>query len=129
MIAPRHLLRLRRRFNVAATLVVAAIATFGLQGCQQDASDERKVDITRATVSKMAFEGYPAWGLRPSNTGKCPTAEQLGEYMSVAPKDAWGEALIIRCKDLPPGAMGIAVMSKGADKKPDTADDVKSWDL
>jgi len=90
---------------------------------------ESKVDITRAAVRKMAFEVYPQWSSRPSNTGKCPTAEQLGEYMATAhPKDAWGEEFIIKCTDLPPGAMGIAVMSKGEDKKADTGDDVKSWD-
>ena len=88
---------------------------------------EGKVDIARAGAKKLAFESYPQWSSRPANTGKCPTAAQLAEYGG-APKDPWGEEYVIKCTDLPPGAVGIAVSSKGEDKSPDTGDDIKSWD-
>ena len=73
---------------------------------------EGKVDIARAGAKKLAFESYPQWSSRPANTGKCPTAAQLAEYGG-APKDPWGEEYVIKCTDLPPGAVGIAVSSHG----------------
>lgn len=90
---------------------------------------ESKVEIARSTVKKMAFEAYSQWVSRPGNSGKCPTPENLGEYMATAhPKDPWGQEYIIKCGDLPAGAVGVAVMSKGADQKEGSDDDIKSWD-
>ena len=90
---------------------------------------ESKTDIARATVKKMAFEAYSQWVSRPGNAGKCPTPANLGEYMATAnPKDPWGEEYVIKCSDLPAGAVGIAVLSKGEDKREGTGDDIKSWD-
>jgi prepilin-type N-terminal cleavage/methylation domain-containing protein len=87
---------------------------------------EGKVDIARAGVKKLAFESYPQWASRPANTGKCPTVAQLAEYGGT-PKDPFGEEYVIKCNDLPAGAVGIAVFSKGEDKREGTGDDVKSW--
>jgi prepilin-type N-terminal cleavage/methylation domain-containing protein len=86
-----------------------------------------KEDIALTGVKKLAFESYPQWATRPANNGKCPTVAQLAEYGGSA-KDPFGEDYVIKCNDLPAGAVGIAVLSKGADKREGTGDDIKSWD-
>lgn len=44
-------------------------------------------------------------------------------------KDPFGNPYVIKCGgDLPAGASGIAVMSKGEDGKEGTSDDLKSWE-
>ena len=53
--------------------------------------------------------------------------QQLAEIGGTT-KDPWGEDYIIKCNDLPAGAVGIAVMSKGEDKREGTGDDIKSWE-
>ncbi len=88
---------------------------------------EGKGDIARAGVKKLAYESYPQWASRPANTGKCPTVQQLAEYGGSV-KDPFGEEYVIKCNDLPAGAVGIAVLSKGEDKREGTGDDIKSWD-
>ncbi len=86
-----------------------------------------KDDIARAGAKKLAFESYPQWVMLSGNKGKCPTAAQLSEVGGAA-KDPWDEEYVIKCTDLPAGAVGVAVFSKGEDKKADSADDLKSWD-
>ena len=88
---------------------------------------EGKGDIARAGVKKLAYESYPQWASRPANTGKCPTVQQLAEYGGSV-KDPFGEEYVIKCNDLPAGPVGIAVLSKGEDKREGTGDDIKSWD-
>jgi prepilin-type N-terminal cleavage/methylation domain-containing protein len=86
-----------------------------------------KEDIARAGTRKLANESYPQWVSRPANTGKCPTVQQLAEYGGSV-KDPFGQDYVVKCTDLPPGAIGIAVISKGADQREGTDDDLKSWD-
>ena len=78
-------------------------------------------------MKKLAYESYPQWASRPDNAGKCPTIEPLAEYGGSI-KDPFGEHYVIKCHDLPAGAVGIAVLSKGADKREGTGDDIKSWE-
>ena len=86
-----------------------------------------KEDIARSGVKKLAYESYPQWVSRPANNGKCPTVQQLAEYGGSV-KDPFGEEYVIKCNDLPVGAKGIAVLSKGEDKREGTPDDLKSWE-
>ena len=86
-----------------------------------------KEDIARTGVKKLAYESYPQFALIAANSGKCPTVQQLAE-IGGATKDPWGEDYVIKCNDLPAGAVGIAVLSKGEDKREGTGDDIKSWD-
>jgi prepilin-type N-terminal cleavage/methylation domain-containing protein len=86
-----------------------------------------KEDIAVAGAKKLANEAYGMWVSRPINTGKCPTAQQLAEVAGAA-KDPWGEEYVVKCTDLPPTVVGVAIYSKGPDKKPDTGDDLKSWE-
>lgn len=94
------------------------------------AFQESKGEVARNIVRKLANEAYPQWAMKPSNSGKCPSLADLSEYMnSKDTKDPWGQEYVIKCgSDLPAGAMGIAVMSKGDDQKEGTGDDIKSWE-
>ncbi|HVR64026.1 MAG TPA: type II secretion system protein GspG [Polyangia bacterium] len=59
---------------------------------------------------------------------RCPTAEDLlaEQYVTQSPRDAWGTAIVIKCPgDHEPDPADA--ISWGPDKKPDTADDIKSW--
>jgi hypothetical protein len=85
---------------------------------------EEKSDFARAGVKKLAYESYPQWA---SQHAACPTGKQLAEYGGSV-KDPWGEEYVIKCCDLPTGAVGIAVLSRGEDKREGTADDIKSWE-
>jgi len=86
-----------------------------------------KEDIARSGVKKLAYESYPQWVSRPANNGKCPTIAQLAEYGG-STKDPWGQEYVIKCNNLPAGAKGIAVSSKGEDTSEGTGDDIKSWE-
>lgn len=109
---------------IIALVMVLLVGRFAFKALQ-----DSKSDITKATVRKLANEAYPLWSMRPGNSGKCPTLENLSEYMNnKVAKDPWGEEYIIKCSDLPAGALGIAVLSKGEDKNEGTGDDIKSWE-
>ena len=59
---------------------------------------------------------------------RCPTVEDLvtEQYLRREPRDPWGTSIVVRC----PGEHEpdpADVVSHGPDKKPDTADDIKSW--
>ena len=88
---------------------------------------ESRTDIAKAQAKKIASEFFGQWAARPANAGKCPSAAELAEYGNV--KDPWGEEFMFRCTDLPPGAAGIAVWSKGDNKKDEQGegDDLASW--
>lgn len=91
---------------------------------------QSKGEVAKNIVRKLANEAYPQWAMKPSNNGKCPTLVDLSEYMnSKDTKDPWGEEYIVKCGgDLPAGATGIAIVSKGDDRKEGTGDDIKSWE-
>ncbi|HVK71833.1 MAG TPA: prepilin-type N-terminal cleavage/methylation domain-containing protein [Kofleriaceae bacterium] len=90
---------------------------------------QSRTEIAHSTTRKLANEAYPQYALKPSNAGKCPTLAELGEYANGNIKDPWGEEYQFRCTDLPPGASGIAVWSKGENKKDEQGegDDLASW--
>jgi len=127
MIAPRHTTRFRRRFTVAAALWAGLLTTCAVGAehlLTSSCACASKVEITDAAIKKMSFEVYPQWRMQPGNASKCPTAEQLGEYMATAhPKDAWGQDFIISCS---PVVGGIVVRSLGPDKRFGTHDDIVS---
>lgn len=92
---------------------------------------ERDEEIALTTARKLAYEGYPQWAMRPGNAGRCPTFADLAVYFDDPPdaNDPWGNPYVITCgADLPAGAYGIAVFSRGADGREGTADDQRSWE-
>jgi general secretion pathway protein G len=130
----RSAARLQRGMTLLEIMIVLAIIALvmgflvGPAVMKQFASS--KVDVARATVKKYAFEAYTQWSMR--NSGKqCPDdLAELNEYMNNKDiKDPWGQDYQKLCGDqLPAGAKGMAVFSMGEDGKPNTADDVKSWE-
>jgi general secretion pathway protein G len=62
--------------------------------------------------------------------GSCPTLEQLQAHQLLRkpPRDAWGTPIVLRCPS-EHGQDPVDVVSWGPDKKPDTGDDINSWQL
>ena len=91
---------------------------------------ESKVDIAKLTVQKFANEAFPQWSRAHPDKGCPDKIEDLSEYMDKKDtKDPWGTDYQMLCgANLPPGARGLAVFSAGPDQKPNTADDIKSWE-
>jgi prepilin-type N-terminal cleavage/methylation domain-containing protein len=89
---------------------------------------ESKIDIAKNGVKILANSSYGMWVSRPANNGKCPTIQQLAE-IGGSVKDPWDQEYVIKCDNLPAGAIGIAVISKGEDKSEGTGDDINSWEL
>jgi hypothetical protein len=103
--------------------------------CNEKSEDEvrrqladSKLDLAKAQVKKLAYEGYGIWISRPANTGKCPTVAQLAEIAGIGTVDPWGAELTVQCDGLPPDARGFGVFSRGPDGKDGTKDDLRSWD-
>ena len=91
---------------------------------------ESKIDTTRLKLKKYAFEAYPSWSTSHPDK-QCPDKiSDLNEYMNNEDSnDSWGHPIQLFCgQTLPPGAKGIGVASFGEDGKPDTPDDLKSWE-
>lgn len=110
------------RAAIAAALVLAL-------GCQEGDGDssrvrDAKIAHTQRQAAQLAYEAYPMWAVRVANADRCPTMADLREFVSRAPVDPWGRPLRLRCDDLPPGAVGVAIWSLGPDGKDRTADDI-----
>lgn len=92
---------------------------------------EAKTDTARAILKQFAYEAYPRWSAANPSTG-CPSnLDELLKYMNKQDvKDPWGNQLVMYCGDnLPEGIKGgFGVASNGPDGKPNTEDDIKSWD-
>jgi len=97
---------------------------------------ESKVDLTKLQVKEYADSAYLMW--QKNNPSKaCPASlGDLNEYTNRKMKDgkpdisdSWGNDMVMMCgQNLPPGARGLAVYSVGEDGKPNTSDDIKSWE-
>lgn len=118
------------------TRCLALIVVMAAGGCGKDEAGsgggggEAKGELARVMARKLANEAYPQWSLRAASPGGCPATADLAEYVAQRPdfKDPWGRPYVVRCgEQLPPGVQGIAVLSSGPDGKPDTADDLRSW--
>lgn len=108
-----------------ASLAALLGLVLGCQGGDSDSTQARsaKLDHTRRQIDQLTYEAYPQWVMHPGR-GACPTLDELREFAARAPIDPWGRALRLRCDDLPPGAIQIAIWSLGPDGKDRTADDL-----
>lgn len=88
---------------------------------------EAKVD-TAKLEAKDFVNAYAAWSMKAEDS--CPKAlTDLNAYRNKkAIKDPWKQEYIMRCGDNAPEDEPFGVLSKGPDKKENTADDVKSWE-
>lgn len=123
-----YLLSPHRWHGVVATLVLWALSLL-LLPCEDflRVYVQRKVDIARSGVKKLAYESFPQWQSRHGK-GRCPTVEELAEFGGSI-EDPWGTPYLLRCACLPTGAAGVAVWSAGEDKRDDAGagDDIASW--
>jgi hypothetical protein len=116
------------RFGVVAMVLLVSACNEKSEDGVTRGTTAAKRDIADRQVEKLAYEGYGIWATRPANAGKCPTVAQLAETAGVGTVDPWGAELTVKCDDLPPGVVGVAVSSRGPDGKAGTPDDVLSWD-
>lgn len=90
---------------------------------------ESKQKQAEIVVQEYASKAYTSWML--NNAGKsCPTLAELAKYTNhEETEDPWGNEYIVVCGDNAPEGVpnGFGVLSKGADGKEGTDDDVKSW--
>jgi hypothetical protein len=80
---------------------------------------------TKLAVMELVEAAREAMSDEPA----CPTVARLvaRQFLAKPPRDAWGTPLIIRCPS--PHGDPFDVISFGPDKKPDTGDDIVSWQL
>jgi prepilin-type N-terminal cleavage/methylation domain-containing protein len=92
---------------------------------------ESKTELGKSMVQRLATESYARWTM--DNPGKsCPAdVSEVAKYSNDKEgKDPWGHPMVILCgENLPEGVTGgFGVQSMGPDGKPDTKDDLKSWE-
>jgi prepilin-type N-terminal cleavage/methylation domain-containing protein len=92
---------------------------------------DSKKEVAALDVKRYVDEAYPLWA-RQNPTKPCPGGlAELNEFTNKGKSiaDPWGTDYVMLCgQNLPPGARGLAVYSAGEDMKPNTGDDVKSWE-
>ena len=89
-----------------------------------------KGDTTRMAVKGIAFDAYTQWSLANINK-QCPDSlKDLEKFRnSKSIKDSWGNDFVMFCGDNTPAGDGkFAILSKGADGKQGTDDDIKPWE-
>jgi hypothetical protein len=97
------------------------------------ADSEQLRAATLVKLRQYAFEAFPGWAAAHPDK-QCPgSLAERDEYMhgpdASNNNDAWDRPLKMICGvSLPPGARGIAVISRGPDGKEGTEDDIKSWE-
>lgn len=115
--------------RVALVLAAAAACSKG-SGGSTGADQRQNIDTAKFDVKRLAFEAYPQWAAAHPDKA-CP--DKLEEFLEYIDKkttatDPWGHPYKLFCgSSLPPGAMGLAILSLGPDGKEGTGDDVKSW--
>lgn len=136
--SPMRSRRSRLRHQVGMTLleimivlaIIAVVMGFlvGPAVLRQFASS--KVDTTRMAVKQIAFSAYGEWS-QANISKQCPDSlEDLKKYLnSKSTKDGWGNELVMFCgSNSPTGDGQFSILSKGADGKQGTDDDIKSWE-
>jgi hypothetical protein len=122
------------------TLVLCS-SLLGLVACDSRSPDGGKCESNEnckdglICQASMCANALKAMGLRTKNmqrsgqkfmhdnSGSCPTVADLAKEPDR--NDAWGNPFIIQC---PSEHAAIDVLSNGPDGKPETADDIHSWD-
>lgn len=110
--------------------IIAVVMGFLVGPIVMEGMQKSKVSTTKMFVDKLAFEAYTQWTMETGEN--CPSSLKDLEKWSnkKGTKDSWGNELVMLCgENVPDGASGgFAILSKGADGKQGTEDDVKSWE-
>lgn len=88
-----------------------------------------KLEVAREAVAGIAKQTYSFW--RSNNPKRvCPKSyAELAPYMRAEDvKDPWGQPYRVMCNSSAAAGKRLRVSSNGPDQKPDTADDIKSWE-
>lgn len=122
--------RARRRSNgftlieIMIVLAIIGLITAAIGVTVYKHFHDAQIKVAQMQVQRLAADV----GQYQIMKSKCPTADDLlaEQYVTQPPRDPWGSAIVIKC----PGEHEpdpADVVSFGPDKKPDTADDIKSW--
>ena len=89
---------------------------------------ESQEQIARTEMKRLVHEAYPRWSMK--NGGGCPgSLQDLAEFTNKKDvKDPWKNDYMMRCGESAPQGERFAILSKGADGKEGTEDDIKSWE-
>ena len=127
----------------AIQCVAASADRIALEACNAHLTEEQRARFLKAMghpapkpaeeeagldLQILVNEAFPLWAI--ANPDKpCPASiEELREHTSRGVVDPWGHPYRVLCgATLPAGAQYFAIASDGADGKPGTADDVRSW--
>lgn len=112
--------------EVMVVLVLVALITSAVGVAAWKKFIEGQVRTTRIQVRDIVGQVEQYMITR----GKCPTVDELVKEHLIRrePRDAWGGAIVVRC----PGEHeedAADVVSFGPDQKPDTGDDIRSWEI
>ena len=134
--------------RVSAVFVVIAVAACGQKAVAPAAEQAKPTEpavqtepaarpnqeqlraATKRKIALYAFEAFPQWAVTHPDRACPDRLADLNEFMDDRDGlDAWGQPLIMLCgAAMPPHAKGIAIISKGADGKQGTDDDINSWE-
>jgi hypothetical protein len=124
----RMVRRVLHMFAVTAMLLALVLVTRAAIDAEYGSfCTGSKDQVARQMVRQVAVESYARWAT--DNPGKqCPDSGlELAVYSDDRElRDPWGTTLVVLCEETLPG--GIRVVSAGPDAKPDTSDDIRSWD-
>ena len=114
---------LRLLNTVAIIGLIVSLVTFAIY---RPCHGRSELHFTKVLVAELVGVAKEAIDEDPT----CPTVDRLvaRQLLRKHPRDAWGTPLVLRCPsehDQDP----VDVVSWGPDKKPDTADDINSWEL
>jgi len=121
--------------RMLAMVVLLAACNSKENGIDKPSGDDRaKLNEANRRVRDYAFEAFATWA-STHVTKECPDKlEELAEYLDRVTgdrlTDPWGNRYNLFCGSTkPPGInAGAGITSNGPDGKPNTADDVRSWD-
>lgn len=90
------------------------------------ALDLSPADVAHANAMTIAVDAYGEWAADHPRRA-CPRdAGELSRYVKVT-YDPWGEQFRVFCNPTATRGKRMRAASNGPDRKPDTADDIKSW--
>lgn len=109
--------------------IIALVMAFLFGPRLMEMFGQSKTELAKSMVRRLADESYARWTF--DNPGKsCPSdITELARYGNdKEAKDPWGNQMLILCGDGAPQGVSLGIVSKGADGKPETGDDIRSWD-
>lgn len=118
-------LRRGQRVTVRCRGVGFTLGSAGLSACVLAPTS---ADAALAAALEIATTAYDAWAA-DNPKRPCPrNAAELLAHAKTGAVDPWGQEYRVFCNPSAPRGKRLRVQSNGPDQKPDTDDDIKSWE-